>query len=74
MKQSEVQVGETYWTRVGGDLVLVKVLNKRHTFTTTRWGEQRAQTRFVCQNVDNGRVLPKLRSAAALRKRLSGAT
>jgi hypothetical protein len=59
MKQADVKLGATYLTLVGGRLVLVMVR-----------GQVRGARglRYLVQRVDNGKQLPKARSAAALRE------
>lgn len=63
MKQAEVKVGAEYLTMVGDRLQRVKVL-RAEDWHHGRSGEYR--TRFRVQTTD-GRVLPKARTAAALR-------
>lgn len=60
MKQNKVKIGGCYLTRIGGSLVAVKVLSETKDYWSGR-------TAFVVERVDNGRVLPKCRTAASLR-------
>lgn len=61
MKQANVCVGLECCTKVCGRLVAVKVIDVREGW---RKGTHK---RFVVQRLDNGKVLPKSRTAAALR-------
>lgn len=70
MKQNDVTVGSKYLTRCSGELVPVTVIGVRTVEHTDRWGASKTYTRFTCRT-DAGRVLPKARTAAALRPLLS---
>ena len=65
MKTADVVIGATYLTRVGGSLVRVVVVRKENplAFSTLR----RRQVRFTVRRVGEERVLPKTRTASALR-------
>lgn len=63
MKQADVKLLQEYETRVCESLVRVRV--KYVMERPTRSG--RAQRVYQCQRVDTGAVLPKWRTAAALR-------
>jgi hypothetical protein len=60
MLQKDVSVGAVLWTKVGEERVQVEVLNERD-------GRPK---RYLLRRVDNGRVLPKARTAAALHPNL----
>jgi hypothetical protein len=60
MKQAEVEIGGTYYTRIGEELAPVVVVYK-----TT---DYKGKTVFAVQRVEDDRILPKHRTAAALRK------
>jgi hypothetical protein len=63
MKQSEiVVVGGEYMTKVGDGLVKVRVVQRREPI-----GSRDKRTTFLVRRVDNGTLLPKARTAAALR-------
>jgi hypothetical protein len=66
MKTVDVKIGETYLTKVGQTLVKVIVsteAGRRLAYA----GEKDGSRRFHCKRVDNGLLLPKPRTAAALR-------
>lgn len=67
MKGSEVQIGGVYLTKVGADLIPVRVLD-RHPGDRifSRSGRKPADTFVVARLDGNGRALPKNRTAAAL--------
>jgi len=65
MKQTDVHLNEQYYTKVGNDLVKVEIVRKVDGFA---YLSSRKQTRFVVKRVDNGNILPKSRTAMALRK------
>ncbi len=66
MKQAEVVVGGSYITSISGQRVPVTVLERTQDYWSGR-------TAFRVQRKDNGKVLPKVRTAAALsHTRLSG--
>lgn len=72
MKHADVVIGGRYWTRVSGDLVEVEVIREKEVTRHGYWnglpgGRSRTWRRFVVKRTDNGTVLPKARSAAALR-------
>lgn len=58
MKLNEIVIGGTYWTRVSGAKVQVVVSE-----VTTKYNGRKV---LVVTRLDNGRVLQKDRSAAAL--------
>jgi hypothetical protein len=62
MKHSEIEIGHEYLTRIGSQLERVTVL---HETTRSPIGSTRAMRKFVVRHGD--RVLPKARSASALR-------
>lgn len=62
MKQNEIVLGEDYFTKIGGALVRVKVLSIADPSKV--WGKR---VRYVVQRADNGKTLPKSRTASALR-------
>lgn len=67
MKAKDVKTGVEYLTRVGPDTVRVMVSSVcagRLNYSTGKEGPRR----FYCKRVDNGTVLPKARTAAALRE------
>ena len=66
MKIKEIVVGSSYYTKVGGGRVKVKVLS---TVEPTPFSKQ---TRFRVQREDNGRALDKPRTASALHSHRSG--
>jgi hypothetical protein len=59
VKRDEVVIGGRYQTRISGQLVLVEVVREGIDYFSKR-------TAFVCRRKDNGRELPKMRTAAAL--------
>lgn len=59
MKQADVKVGETYWTKIGEQLAKVVVVGTRV--------DLKGRTRFTVRRLSEGRYLPKSRTAAALR-------
>jgi ribosomal protein S19E (S16A) len=61
MKVHEIQVGETYYTRIAGYLQKVVVI-REITVTSIR----RTYTAFVVRRVDETKELPKPRRASAL--------
>ena len=61
MKTSEVKIGETYHTKVGDDLVEVYPAHEAMRFGS------KGPKRWTCKRADNHKVLPKPRTAAALR-------
>jgi hypothetical protein len=61
MKQVEVKVGDAVHTKVGDSLVMVRVTARLEV------NDFRKTVRFVVRRIDNGRLLPKSRTAAALR-------
>jgi hypothetical protein len=62
MKQSEIIVGNEYMTKIGDCLVKVHIVQKREPI-----GSYDKRTTFLVRRVDNGTLLPKARTAAALR-------
>jgi len=60
MKQADVKVGEVVLTKVGVSLVKVRIIKTYNYGSDTR-------TRFFVMRLDNGKTLPKARTAAALR-------
>jgi hypothetical protein len=58
VKQDDVKIGGEYLTRVGQALVRVEVLNS---------ADRSGRKRYCCRRVDNKQILPKYRTAAALR-------
>lgn len=62
MKQKDVQISGEYMTLIGAELIKVRVISDRE-FSRGRG----TCIRFVVRRVDNGKVLPKARTAAALR-------
>ena len=70
MKISDVKIGGTYETKIGSEIVRVRVLAERkplpYADTVTRSYGSRP-TRFLVARTDNGRTLPKTRTAASLR-------
>ena len=71
MKNSEIQVGGKYATKVGGVLVAVIVVRETST-TKISYGHSsdktRTYTKWVVARCDTGTILPKPRPASALRK------
>jgi hypothetical protein len=61
MKTTDVRLNETYLTKIGDDLVEVYPIHEAHRFSS------RGPKRWTCKRADNGKVLPKPRTAAALR-------
>jgi hypothetical protein len=59
MKQAEIVMGRVYLTKVGEALVKVRVTGDRIDY--------QGRKRFHCERLDNGKSLPKSRTAAALR-------
>ena len=64
MKQSEIQVGGHYLTRIGQELAHVVVVSMRESGSLF---SKRVQTRFIVRRHNEATPLPKARSAAALR-------
>jgi hypothetical protein len=61
MKQAEIKVGDVVRTKVGQSLVKVQVTGRLEA------NDFRKTVRFTVSRIDNGRPLPKSRTAAALR-------
>ena len=61
LKKANVVIGKAYLTKVSGKLVRVIITGKG----CDRWGGR--LTKFRCVRCDTQAVLPKLRTAAALR-------
>jgi hypothetical protein len=61
MKKKDVRIGETYLAKVSGALVPVKVLSETST------GSPHYRSAFRVVNTHTGQMLPKPRTAAALR-------
>jgi hypothetical protein len=61
MKQQDIKIGQVVLTKVGTDLVRVRVdsCSLATTFSS--------RTRFIVSRLDNGKTLPKARTAASLR-------
>jgi len=62
MKLHEIQVGETYYTRIAGFLQKVVVVREITVTSSIR----RTYTAFVVRRVDETKELPKPRRASAL--------
>lgn len=67
MKQADVIIGGIYSTYVGDELVHVKVISAREPGERT----YSKRTTYVVKRIDNDRVLPKSRTAAALHETVS---
>jgi hypothetical protein len=65
VKQAEVKVGGEYLTKVGDRLARVTVL-REEVYARTSWRGEVTRALFRVRTAD-GRVLPKARTAAALR-------
>jgi len=61
MKQANIKIGQVVLTKVGTELVRVRVV------ACPLATEFSSRTRFIVSRLDNGKVLPKSRTAAALR-------
>ncbi len=66
MKIAEVVIGQTYLTKVGETLVRVMVVDKVHGYGSP-YSDRRTQDKFRVRREGEARVLPKARTAAALR-------
>jgi hypothetical protein len=62
MKQKDVVINNEYMTKVGDELVKARVVQERQSLSF-----QGNVRRFTVRRVDNGALLPKARTAAALR-------
>ena len=69
MKLAQVEIGGVYWTKINGRLrrVRVEARTERRGWSTAR-REPTWRTAFVCRELLTGKVLPKNRTAAALRE------
>jgi len=65
MKQSQIQIGRHYECKVSGRLVIVKAARRVDVLRGSQY-----RTKFICRRVDNGRELPKARSAASFRREI----
>lgn len=61
MKMADIVDGEVYLVKVGSELVAVRV---------KRLSDWKGRTVWRCTRVDNGRILPKHRTAASIRPKL----
>lgn len=66
MKEADIKVGEVYLTRIGESLCRVIVVQKREGYRLTALSKK-SRTTFDVRRENEDRVLPKPRSAAALR-------
>ena len=66
MRQAEIHVGGHYECRVSGKIVAVRVARRVERITSR--GQNR--TKFLVRRLDNGRKLPKPRSAASFRREI----
>lgn len=70
MKHADVVVGQTYLTRIGGELARVVVVNAviEHTYTHRYTAMEKCRTscRFRLRREGVATLLPKTRTAAAL--------
>lgn len=62
MKTKDVRINETYHTKVGDELVEVYPIHEALRFGSS------GPKRWACKRVDNDKLLPKPRTAAALRE------
>lgn len=67
MRQSEIQIGSVYYTKVGPDWRPVEVVAAVQVTSAGSLGKPRITTKYQVKHVDSHKYLPKLRSAAALR-------
>lgn len=67
MKQSEVIIGQTYYTRIGEELAAVEVVAMIPGNPNSRWSDEK-RTTYTVKRVGENVCLPKRRTAAALRK------
>jgi hypothetical protein len=63
MKTKNVREGGRYWANVSGQRVEVEVVRADRDVS---FGGRRRTTKFLVRRVDNGQLLPKRRTAAAL--------
>lgn len=63
MRQADIVIGGVYETKIGDSLVKVKVL---YAENRNAFGDA-CRTRYRVERCDNDKVLPKARTAAALR-------
>lgn len=70
MKQENVRIGMVYETRIGGELARVVIVAARTgTASRDRWGVVRKdRLTFEVRRIDGESLLPKARTAAALRE------
>lgn len=66
MKKKDVKIDGEYLTKVGSNLVRVRVTGEASGAYGTG-GSHNGPARFYCERTDNGQRLPKPRTAAALR-------
>jgi len=67
MKQAEIKVGETYQTKIGEGLVKVRVICETTVSRHYAYKPSVERKAFRVARIDNGKHLPKPRTAAALR-------
>jgi len=67
VKQDDVEVGGRYWTKISGARVEVVVVAARDRWTFGR-DARKVGLEFQVRRLDDGRYLPKFRSAAALHR------
>jgi hypothetical protein len=72
LKQKDVEIGGRYWTNVGGTRVEVIVVEARDRWSFGR-DARKTGMEFQVKRVDDGRYLPKFRSASALHPAGKGA-
>lgn len=60
MRENDVRIGRVYWTKVSSGEVRVRVIYALVSFPRV------LPIRFKLRRLDNGKMLPKLRTAAAL--------
>jgi hypothetical protein len=68
MRVADIKQGMKVWTKIGEDRVQVEVYSIN--YRSTRGGQNRAT--YTVRRVDNGKFLPKARSATALHERGDG--